>query len=178
MKTKTPLIPLLMLPVITLLALNPLAHEVLDLASSGPGFYLKHLLLLVTLLYGLYLNLFRAPKKSHWMILLVTAVLGLFLSQLGFSGLIWLIAFALLFSGMRVVILERPLKSLPKDLGAFFVGVLVATLLTPLSLIASIAAFLLVQMIYELRLKEETPSYSDRFMESHKTAERILKEFS
>ena len=99
-------------------------------------------------------------------------------SYLGLGGILWLGAFAFVFSGMRMAILEKPLRTLPKDLTAFFLGILVATLLTPLSLIASIVSFLLVQVIYEMRLKEEGASFTpDRFQESYRTAERILKEF-
>jgi hypothetical protein len=167
-----------MIPGIILIACNPLAHEALGFSSWDPASYLRNLTVLVTLLYGAYLNLFRAPKKPRWIVTILSGVLGVSLSYLGLSGLVWLGAFSLLFSGMRMAILEQPLKNLPKDISAFFVGVLAATLLTPLSLIASLIAFLLVQVIYEMRLKEGAAFAPDRFQESYRTAERILKELS
>jgi len=178
MRTKTHLFHFLMIPGITLIACNPLAHQALGLSSLNPVEYLKNLMILITLLYGIYLNIFRAPNKPRWMVLILTAILGASLSYLGLGGFPWLGAFGFIFSGMRTAILGQPWRAFPKDLTAFFAGVLVATLLTPLSLIISIVSFLLVQVIYEMRLKEEGDAFApDRFQESYRTAERILKEF-
>ncbi|MFO1519615.1 MAG: hypothetical protein U1F57_08160 [bacterium] len=169
---------LLMVPLITALVCNPFANSLFGLFSWEADLYLIHMAAAITFLYGIYLKLFRSPPKTSWKVLWIASGAAIGLSYLPSGGLFTLAGFGLAFSGMRVFLLGEPLKVLPKDLLAFGAGVVVASLFTPVGLIASVAAFLLTQLIYEMRGGEAQTFTRDRFDESRHTAEKILKNIS
>jgi hypothetical protein len=179
MSNRSPLFHLLSIPILTFLACNPISNALLSFASENSASYLKNLAVMVTLLYGLSLQFFCPRRNKHWIGLAVAGMIGFGLSYLELSWPLWLGGTALTFSGMRLTLMEKDARSLPKDLVAFFMGLCVAVLVSAFSLTASVAGFFLVQGIFEMNRPESAGLFiRDRFRESYSTAEKILKGFT
>ncbi len=174
MRAKPHFIHLAMVPVLTFLACNPVSTWILSLFDFGSGAYLKALGVSILLLYGLYLIALRHHERPHWTAWIFTTATALGISWL-FGGLLWLLGIALLFSLQRICILELDKPQFPQDLVAVAAGIGAATLLLPVSLPAALAAFFLVQLIYEMGFLPVGAFPADRFQDSYKTADRILK---
>ncbi len=178
MKTRPHFLHLMMVPVLTFLVCNPLANGVLEMAATSSGSYLKNAAVLLTLFYGTYLQFFRNYQGRNWPILGGAAAVGIVLPHLPLPWPLWVFALSLFFSTIRILILEKSARAFPRDLAAFWVGFLVAGLLAPLGMMISVAGFLLIQIIAEFKDQDESPAFHpDRFQESYKTADRILKTF-
>ena len=118
------------------------------------------------------------PFVNRFVVWVATAALGISLPTLLFQGGAWLAGAALFFSLLRIYLLEVKRTSVLKDLLAVAAGIGAATLLLSVSLPAAVAAFFLTQIIYELGFMETRSGYlPDRFQDSYKTAENILKSF-
>ncbi len=120
----------------------------------------------------------KAPFLNRFIVWVATATLGISLPTLLLKGGFWLASAALLFSFLRIYLLEVKRTSVCQDLLAVAAGIGAATLLLTVSLPAAVAAFFLTQVIYELGFMETRGGYvPDRFQDSYKTAEHILKSF-
>ena len=118
----------------------------------------------------------QRPFLRRLIVWTLTAGFAVALPFLLIKGLLWIAGGAVLFSLARLTLLEVKRKTILKDLLAVAAGIGAATVLLPVSLPAAFAAFFLVQLIYELGFMETRSGFTaDRFQDSYKTAERILK---
>lgn len=181
MQNKVPLLHLLVVPVVTILVCNGLTVNVLDALSGGVFLNitpLKYLIVCLTGLYGAYLHLFRNKNPRNYIILIATVVGGIFWIHFHPSFFIWLGGAALNFSVMRILILQRDWTALFMDLVYVLLGIVVALFLYPISFTFAVAAFLTIQIIFEMRRKSSPKMFhGNRFDESMKTAEKILNEY-
>jgi len=176
MRSKPNFLHLLMVPILTLLVCNPLSGWLLNLSTFGTGSFLKSLGISTLLSYGLYLNVLRPHRRPHWLSILFAFAGAVTFSWLLTGALLWLASLALLFSLMRISILELDHSHLPVDLLAVAAGIGAATVLISVSLPAALAAFFLVQLIYEMAWMHGGAGFAaDRFQDGYRTADRILK---
>lgn len=182
MKNKAPLLHLLVVPVLTILVANGLTMGVLS-AFSGimclAGTPFRHVTLLVTVLYGAYLHFFRNRDLRNYWILAGAAFAGILWIELRPSLLVWLAGAAFVFSAMRILILRRSWSEIFGDGLAVLAGLAVWLFLYPLGFGFSVAAFLTVQIIYEMRNPAVVKLVKgSRFEESRKVADRILRNYT
>ncbi len=171
------LLHLLLVPLIIMLVCNGISTAILWQFSSGLIHFWQNAALLVMGLYGVYL-MWRTRARPDWRVALCV-IAALVINYWTVPGFLWFGAMAVLFSGARLSLLRGSTSALPADLLAALVGLAAALFLVPASLTAAVAAFVLVQLIYEMRRGEivTAPLGADRFREGLRTAERILADY-
>lgn len=118
----------------------------------------------------------RRPCFRRLVVWTLTGFFALALPYLLFRGWLWLGAGALIFSLSRLYLLEVKRTAILKDLLAVAAGIGAAAVLWTVSLPAAFTAFFLTQVIYELGFLESSAGFTaDRFQDSYRTADRILK---
>ena len=178
MKTKTPLLHLLVVPLITLLACNGLTLVLLDSLSWYRQDFIKYLALAVMTLYQLYLMAFHSPqRKSGWSIL-ISSMLAFFWIHTPVPFVIWGVGAIALFSFTRIFLLKRDAMLLWQDLAYAFAGSGLGIFFAPLSLFLAVMIFVTTQVLCEMRVPiGERSLVRDCFQESLKTVLRVINKY-
>lgn len=178
MNRRAPILHLLAVPVIAIIMCNGFTISLINLLSGSWHFNqlpLRHFIVLLTGLYGLYLHFFRKRENRNYPIIIGSIIIGILWAYFRISFPIWIFGALLNFTIMRSLMLSKSWRVSITDFMYVLVGTGLALFIYPISLFLAVALFITIQIICEMRhVPLKLKIKRDRFYESLQQAERVL----